>query len=312
MNAPEQESAPMRNLVLLIAAIIFFAGWYFSPTGFYYFGNYRFNQWRYEDAIATYSRAIDSNRLRDALVGKAYFGRGQAKYYLAYATLAGDAMLVSALVDLSKAIEENPAELYYLRERGGVYANLGAYEEAFADFERMYRLEIAQPFWSLVRRAGLLKRLGQYEEALDVLDELLVARGYQPAMPIFYHMGLIYVKMQDYEQAVAAFDKGIPAQPDYGWAFIKRSCAKAKLGKYDEALEDYLKGRQLVDEAIDDDKPVYPSDKHNERVQAEEIEILQKIQSGVIDDPASAVSDLCENYWWNLHIDVKRERSELL
>ncbi len=301
-----------RNLWLLLIALIWFGGWWFWPHFNYYLGNYKRNNYQYEEAIKAYTSAINANRLDEAKLANAYFGRAEAKHDLAYATNAGDEALFDALQDYAAAIGLNPEEPFYYRQRGTVYAYLGAYPEAFADFERMRPFEYDKPVWSLVRKGGLQKRLGDYEGALKSLQTVIDIWRPEPLMPPNYHMALTYSRMGEFELAISALDEGMKAQPDYGSAYRVRGCAKAKLGRFQEGLDDFQRGYDIIIEYYDESGPLYPSGEHNIRNLKDTLQFLKDLSSGRAEPNADRLRELCNGNWWSMYFDKARDRSPLL
>lgn len=300
----------MRNILLIVGALLCLLWWYAEPYASFLSAKKSLQDWDYSTAERNFTKAIDSGRLLREVLAEAYSERADARGSAAYNTPGSDEILVSALADISKAIELRPDYAYYYRERGTVYADLGAYNEAFADFEKLEELEGERPFWGLVRKAGLLRRLGEYEASVENLNEVLRLRDYVPAMPIYYHLGHTYMKMGEHEKAVSAFDAGVPAQPDYSSVYIYRACAKARLGDLLGALEDYEHGLSLRNEILQG-KKLGAANMHDKRIYDEEKRVLNDLANGVV-DPVGVADNLCERFWWGVHIDIKRDRSPLL
>jgi|SRR5208283_2635915 len=55
----------------------------------------------------------------------------------------------------------------------------------------------------------------------------------------FNNMGKLYLKQQEYEKAIAEFDKLIDRDPGYSNAYLNRGLAKGYLNKYDDAIADF-------------------------------------------------------------------------
>jgi tetratricopeptide (TPR) repeat protein len=301
-----------RNLIFLIIAAAWLCWWWFSPHINFYAANYRYNNYGYDDAINAYSSAIKSNRLQGEMLGKSYFGRAQAKLDLSYSTHAPDEKLYDALQDYDKAIQLIPDNPYYYRERGTVFSYLGAYDEAFKDFETLDKLEGGKRLWSLVRKGGLEKRLGEHDRAIVTLQEAIEIWEPAPVMPPNYHLALTYLELQQYENVIKAIDEGEKAQNDYGSAYQIRACAKANLGLYESALADYEKGVSLNRSFRGETKVSYPSSEHNARIEKEELEYFRSLAKETEEPVAERLKQLCFQNWWQLYYDKKRERSDLL
>ena len=298
-----------RRAVNVTLLAIAFAVWYFWPFLQYFAAKAQFDDSQFEKSISSFSKAIESKKLEGNLLHRAYFGRAEARIFLASYTRADDKDVLLALEDYSQAIALNSQIPIYFRSRGTAYSMLGAYDEAFADFETLRLLEGDFPMWSLVRKGGLLKRLGQYEEA-HLAFQTVLGIWNEPLMPPYYHMALTYKEQGEHQLLVKAIDEGMKAQSDYGSAYKERACAKAKLGRFDEAVIDYEQGIKLDAKWSYD--AGYPSFEHNTNVETKEFEYLKLLATGAVSPNQETIQKLCKQDWWHLYFDQKREKSHLL
>lgn len=300
------------RLISIVIAIIISVVWWYWPQLSFYAGNYRYNNYQYTDAIKHYTNAIHSNRLNSTMLGKSHFGRAQSVLNLAFATRSGDAEIYSALQDYNKAIELISDNPYYYRERGTAYSYLGAYEEAFNDFDTISEYEGSLPLWSLVRKGGLEKRLGNYNQAILTLNAAIDAWQPEPVMPPNYHLALTYLELGQFGKAIEAINEGEKAQTDYGSAYQIRGCAYANLGQYEAAFADYKKGVDLNQSYRIQSDIIYPVQEHNSRVEQEELNYIQSLSDKLVQPSSDKLEKLCFQSWWQLHYDNKRERSSYL
>ena len=213
-----------RNAInaVILALLV---GWYIWPSMQYLAANTQLTDYRYREAITNYNKAINSNRLFDMWLHRAYFGRAEAHLGFAIQTRSGDRDIILALDDYSKAVNLNSDTPIYFRNRGTAYTLVGAYDEAFADFETLQILEGDLPMWSLVRKGGLLRQLGRYEEAHQAFQTVLDIWD-RPLMPPYYHMALTYKEQGQHHLVIKAIDEGMKAQSNYGIAFKERAVPK--------------------------------------------------------------------------------------
>ncbi|GEM_PF-6018039 len=301
-----------KNLFLLFAATTWLAVWWYWPHINFFIGNYKYNNYYYTDAIEAYSKSIRAKHVSDTLLGKSYFSRAKSKLNLAFATRGSDEDIYDALQDYNTAINLIPNNPYYYRERGTALSYLGAYEEAFDDFELVGELEGEPPLWSLVRKGGLQKRLGNYDQAIAIFEEVIAAWAPTSVMPPNYHLTLTYMELNEYEKALAAITEGLNAQTDYGPAYQIKGCIEANLGLFKEALTDYEKGVLLKQSFRDETSLTYPSWAHDEKIEQKETDYLRALAQGTEKANAGQLKQLCSQSWWRLHFDKKRNRSRLL
>src|SRR5215831_13267831 len=74
-------------------------------------------------------------------------------------------------------------------------------------------------------------------------------------MAYHYHRGWTLIELGRFAEASDEFSEGLRNQPDYAWAFLKRSCAESLLGRADAALTDQQAALALLVRSADDSKP---------------------------------------------------------
>lgn len=292
-----------------LSAVAFFFAWPYILVRLA--DDYGLNR-RYEKSIEAYTSAIRTGRLDWETLASAYAGRAEDRLHLAQALGEEDSAFMIALEDYSEAIRLNPDGENYYSGRGEVYGILGAYSEAFEDFDRRRALEGARPMWSLIGRGGLHRQLGEYDLAIQSFEEVIDAWAPEGLMPPNYHLALTYMKMGRFEEALAALDAGIKAQKDFAFAFIMRGCVKANLGRYDEAVADYERGMELKELYPTNPDRTYPSDEFDDAVFAGELSYLRDLASGRTEPDAKRLAAFGQKGWWMLRYQVRRERSAVL
>jgi len=95
-----------------------------------------------------------------------------------------------------------------------------------------------------------LRENGQIEESLEALkaahryDE--DGPGTGPGMAVYYHTAQSLHKAGRYAEAIESLTKGIPKQPDYGWALYQRALAYEALGDKIQAKRDLFRAFELT------------------------------------------------------------------
>jgi tetratricopeptide (TPR) repeat protein len=164
--------------------------------------------------------------------GNAYYNRGNAY------DDKGD--FDRAIDDYSKAIELNPqdADAYY--SRGVAYRHKGDYDHAIDDTSKAIELS---------PNAGAL-RADDWADCKSVWTVLairgcsnIIKAGHQSRDELqtaYSNRGLAYRAEDDYNRAIADYDKAIGLDPRDGLDYMERAFAYEKKGDLTKALTDFL------------------------------------------------------------------------
>lgn len=114
-----------------------------------------------------------------------------------------------ALEFLNKAIILKPDFAIAYTLRGHVYYELVRYEEAIADYTKAISLNPNSP-------------------------DVYYSRAY-----------ILYYELKDYESAILDLTESIKLAPNYGDSYAMRGHIYKKLGKFEEALDDYTEACEL-------------------------------------------------------------------
>jgi tetratricopeptide (TPR) repeat protein len=74
---------------------------------------------------------------------------------------------------------------------------------------------------------------------------LISAISYGQSAFEYFSIGLVKYNLNDFEKAIADFDKALEANPEYSEAFNLRGASKFNLGDHEGAIEDYSKAIEL-------------------------------------------------------------------
>ena len=145
----------------------------------------------------------------------------------------------SALADLNRACELEPASAAYLAQRGGIEEALKKPEKALADYDRAIELDAAQTD-ARFRRAQLRFAAKDRDGAkadMDALDRMLPAQS-----SLRLPMSQFYLRTEQPAQALAQLNQWLPAHPSEirrDVALNGRCTARLMLGiELDRALDD--------------------------------------------------------------------------
>jgi tetratricopeptide (TPR) repeat protein len=116
-------------------------------------------------------------------------------------------------------------------------------EEALRDQLAAFALVAPTKSEAFATLSAIQRALGRFDGALATLKQAESiddgAPGSGPGMAIWYHKGLTYMAMKRPMDAVTAFTKGIPKQPDYAPAYYHRGLAYEMLGAKENAKHDF-------------------------------------------------------------------------
>ncbi len=137
------------------------------------------------------------------------------------------------------ANKPNDGELYCLRAE--VYAELGEFDKALADFEKV--LELLPIADAYLGRGCMYLNMGDIPSALVDFNRAIEM---EPANAMAYsNRGAAYSKLEDMENALVNYDRAIQCDPNYGNAYANRGFAYYKLGRYEDGVADFTRSLAL-------------------------------------------------------------------
>ncbi|MCX5493820.1 tetratricopeptide repeat protein [Kaistia dalseonensis] len=190
---------------------------------------------RYDDALASYDRAIALN----PRFAEAHYNRAT--------TLEALGRQEEAVASYDRAIAARPDFVEAFNNRGNRLAALGRTDEALTSYDRALALR-PDHVAVLHNRGRLLRTIGRHDAALTSYDRAL-ARAPDSA-DIWNSRGVVLQDLGRSEQALASFDAALLRNPNDGGVMLNRAKTLLKLRRDAEALE-ALEGtrRAGVDEA---------------------------------------------------------------
>ncbi|NOX57061.1 MAG: tetratricopeptide repeat protein [Planctomycetes bacterium] len=160
--------------------------------------------------------------------------------------------LVQAIPLFQKALDElttaarlapDAAKIYKLR--ADVHHRLEASHQALRDFQQAVRLERSvRRTAEIYKQIGLIHhRAGQWSEALSAYDRALAADDSDPELHRL--RGEVLLKLHRTGEAVDAFTEYLKRGEPVGDVYRARALARAQLGDYRKAMEDYTRALEL-------------------------------------------------------------------
>ncbi len=148
------------------------------------------------DAIGSYTRALESDNLSLRNRTRAHNARGNAHLLL------DD--FDQALEDFSRVIELNPKSPFSYQSRSLAYFNTGRYNEAITDFTRAIQLDPGYVY-AYIYRSDAYFRLSLYDHAIADYEKLMELNPED--IYIYFHRGLAYFYNSNYEKAEIDFEQ---------------------------------------------------------------------------------------------------------
>lgn len=151
-----------------------------------------------------------------------------------------------AIVPLSRCLSADLTDdvrAYVLGARAYAYGKENQFEQAVEDQKAFIALQKPQDARPLIMLGMYYRELKQYDKSLEVLK---TASEYGAGMGVYYHTGLTLHQAGRYEEAIKAYTKGIPKQPDYPYVFYRRALSYEAIGDMDRARRDFSRAFELV------------------------------------------------------------------
>lgn len=125
--------------------------------------------------------------------------------------------------------------------------DLGGYEAAKSEFDAIYKRWPTEMHWAAINMSMIDRTLGRDSDALVDLNRYdLQAPGTLRSMPFHFHRSDVYLRMGRYLDVIKDIDLGLVAQPGYSWAYTKKACAEAHLGRFTQAVADQRFAMELM------------------------------------------------------------------
>ncbi|MFB2897518.1 tetratricopeptide repeat protein [Aerosakkonemataceae cyanobacterium BLCC-F50] len=214
---------------------------------------------RYEEAIASYKKALVTNPVSDMVwynLGLLILGtldrleeaidsfdkaltinpENENAWYFRGVTLGKLGRLKEAIDSFDKALNINPDDDDTWYFHGSILNDLGRWEEAIASFDKVLAINPEHDVaWS--NRGILLSKLRRWEEAIDSFDKALTINPDND--DTWYFQGITLFQLKRLEEAIASYDQALVINPEYESAWYLRGGILSYLGRLEEAIASY-------------------------------------------------------------------------
>jgi tetratricopeptide (TPR) repeat protein len=200
-----------------------------SPEAWYSRGNALGNLIRYEEAIASYDKAL---AIKDD-IPEAWCNRGNVLLNLGRHE--------EAIASCDKALEIQPDFPEAWNNRGAALVNLDRDEEVIASCDKAVEIQpdLLEAWYN---RGAALVNLGRHEEAIASYDKALAI---DDDIKTLVNRSTVLLNLSRYEETIASCDKALKIQPDSPDALSNQGLALSLLGRYDDALANLDKALKL-------------------------------------------------------------------
>jgi tetratricopeptide (TPR) repeat protein len=138
-----------------------------------------------------------------------------------------------ALADSNKLIQESPNPLGFAL-RGCAYFGKGDYDKAIADFSECIRIKPIAALY--IVRASAYEIKMDFESALNDYSQAILLNTNDA--PIYFLRAKIFALKGDFDKAIADYDQVIRITPDCAPAYSNRGLAWSRKGDYKKAIAD--------------------------------------------------------------------------
>lgn len=134
-------------------------------------------------------------------------------------------------------VKKYPTSIVAYNNRGSAKVNLGNYQSAIIDFNKLISMESHNPSNYNNRGVAYLKIFKYHLALADFQQSIKLDSKYLKA---HFNKGLVYEKLRDYELALSSFDMVNTLQPSFFKSFkIKGNIYLFKLHNYTSAIAEY-------------------------------------------------------------------------
>jgi tetratricopeptide (TPR) repeat protein len=191
---------------------------------------------RYEEAIASYERAIEFK----PDYHKAWYNRG--------ISLRNLGRYEDAIASYERAIEFKPDYHEAWNNRGVSLHNLGRYEESIASYERAIEFKPDKDeAW--YNRGISLRNLGRYEDAIASYERAI---EFKPDKDEAWHnKGFAFFKWGKYQESIDCYDKAIEIKPNKYESWHDKGFVLFSIGNYSAALTTWQQTFNIIQQSTD-------------------------------------------------------------
>ena len=194
------------------------------------------HQQNYQQALVDFTQVIDR---QDNLLGAAYSNRCLVNLQLQNYS--------AAKADCTNAIQYNSDNIEAYLNLGLAYYGREEYDRAIAQYQQVIQRD-RDDYRAYYNRGLANFALKNYQQTITDYHLALMSPRIVDAeqkTTIYNDLALSYMMLEDYDRAIANFDRAITLKPDNYNAYFNRGCAHHRQENYLAAIKDFTQVVQL-------------------------------------------------------------------
>lgn len=200
--------------------------------------------------------------------------------------------MAEALIDYRRELSLVPADAQAHYSVARALLMLGGYDEALVIYRNIGRRWPEEAFDVAVRVGALYRQQADYRQALRQLDDY--ARNDPESatgMRFHYHRAWTLTLLSRFEEAEREIERGMASQPDYTSAYQIRACARARMGRLEEALADQQRALELLGRLMTQPSAAIRTEMDRSRA------AVAALRRAINDQSREAVTAPCDIFW---------------
>lgn len=143
---------------------------------------------------------------------------------------------------LSSTNLDSAARARALKLRAFAHYKLERHADAVVDQEAAFTLEVPTRHGDFINYSLYLRLVGRLDDSLRAVQsaDAMERKSGSSSMMTQYHLGWVLLELGKPRDAVAAFSRGLPFQPNYPFAYWRRGLAYEALGEKEKARDDFV------------------------------------------------------------------------
>lgn len=139
-------------------------------------------------------------------------------------------------------VELAPDDVDYYHSLSYSYSKTGQLELSLEYANRALLLD-KENSYSYFRKAWALQEMGKYNDAIDFYQKCIEKDS--TYVDAYANISYCYSKLEEFKKSILYANKAIMVNKDYAYSHYRKAWALHSLGKFDEAIDDYIEAIEL-------------------------------------------------------------------
>ena len=148
----------------------------------------------------------------------------------------------AAVEAFKQAVKLDPEDVDYYHSLSYAYSKTGELELSLEYANRAILLDKTSSY-SYFRKAWAFQEMEKYGEAITSYEKCIEYES--TFVDAYANISFCYSKLKDFNKSILYANKAIMVNKDYAYSHYRKAWALHNLGKFDEALDDYLEAIEL-------------------------------------------------------------------